>query len=172
MNVKTWISALWHGIKMACSRDYRTGYMTAAVVDQIQSEIDRCHHAPCNLELLWSLVEQLQAINPNQFSDVLQRLVRVNNFDCKAYAIELNPEAGKTCADQLMETARHNLEHYGHGDHATWARKKLILARKWYQIAGSLTQDLADEINAGLDRTKWVLAMWPDYMEIVDPEGH
>ena len=161
-----------HAIKMACSSRYATNHRVVAILTDLQKEIARCHHNKANMELVQSLVLMIQTLDQKRLSEAVELLVQANNFNCKAYAIELDSTKGVVCGNQLMETARVNLERCGHGDHATWARKKLILARKWYRISGALSQSLASEINAGLNKTKWVLQMWPDYAEIVDPEGH
>lgn len=160
---------LAHVIMMACSLRNHRAMVTLA---DLQEQIARCRHQKADMKLIRSLVQMIQNLNQERLGEAIELLVEANNFECKAYAIELDSTKGKICGDQLMETVRDDLGLCGHGDRATWVRKKLILARKWYRISGALTQSLADEINAGLDRTKWVLQMWPDYMEIVDPEGH
>ena len=168
----TTIRKIMHAIKIACSVKYATNFEVVRLLAQLASLIAGCAHSKAPMEEIKVLTNRVQQLDPQRMSEAIQLLSAANNFDCMAYAIVLDPQQGKFCADKLMMTARENLKLCGHGDRATWSRKQLILARKWYRIAGMLSESLCQEINAGLDKTKWVLAMWPRYQEIIDPEGH
>ena len=157
---------------MACSAKYATNFQVATLLTELASLIAGCAHSKAPMEEMKSLTNRVQQLDQERMSEAIELLRAANNFDCMAYAIALDSQQGTFCADKLMTTARVHLQLCGHGDQATWARKNLILARKWYRIAGTLSDSIYQEINIGLDKTKWVLAMWSNYQAIIDPEGH
>lgn len=150
------IEKAWHTLRMWFSREYARNYNFNAVLVALGEEILSHEHHPVDISVARDLVAKGRHIAPQHIGELVTMLAEGNNFAYKALAIELDPNYGRICADQLMTVARQHLTLSGHADRAMWARRRLILARNWYAISGVLTATREAEINRGIEATDWV----------------
>ena len=154
----TFLDALLHNLKMAFSKEYEKRVVVDRNLKLLEEAVVGCNHNRAPLERIRHLVGVIYAKDASRVPEAATILASANNFDCMVLAIRCNPQFGVPCADRLMEVAREHLKFCGHMDRAQWARKRLFLAREWYEKADALTDKLAAEIAAGLKATEWVLA--------------
>lgn len=150
------IQYIVHEIKMLVSSEYARNYLFTKVLLALNEEILGHEHRTVDISVAKSCVAEGRRIAPDRIGEMVAMLAEGNNFAYKALAIELDPNYGRICADQLMTVARQHLTLSGHTDRAMWARRRLILARGWYAISGALTPTREAEINRGLEETSWV----------------
>lgn len=150
------IQTIVHAFRMWFSGEYAGSFNFTKVLSALEEEIRSHEHHPVDISVARALVAEGRRIAPHRIGEMVAMLAEGNNFAYKALAIELDPQYGRICANQLMVVARQHLTLSGHVDRAMWAHRRLELARKWYAIAGALTPALVAEIARGIEQTEWV----------------
>jgi hypothetical protein len=63
--------------------------------------------------------------------------------------------AAQKCADRLLVNTRSHMRLCGHGDHAHWAGKRIMLVHKWLSETGSLSHVIEKELRDYAKKLEW-----------------
>ncbi len=157
--MKSFFKNVLHAIRMHMSKTYARNFQVNTALANLQQLVDGCEHHTADIEAMKRAAETVDLVDPIRFPEAVAILAAADNFQCMELAIGYDRRQGKPCADRLMDVARWHLRLCGHGDRATWARKRLLIAREWYALSDTMTAAIRAEIEQGLRDTEWVLSL-------------
>lgn len=76
-------------------------------------------------------------------------------FEYNDLGVQIDPSKANIAINNVMARAREHTELFGHGDRASWAAKRIMLAHKWAEMGNILTSSLEAEIRTIAAKVSW-----------------